>query len=506
MPPRSEQALSLRELEAFDPQAPDRGRERRFLCPLCGEDKPKNPSHRSLSLNTETGEWVCHRCQASGKIRERWEERSVADRGARARTELRRRVAVPPPEPPPTRDAEDTAWRKKLAGLVPLTGTPGADYVANRGVPFELARAARVRYHPAWEHWAKDPAGRWALQGTSRRIVFPVYAGDQTTLMGIQGRTVADGEIGPAKLSGGTISGGVFTTPGAWDAGTLAIVEAPLDALSLAAVEVPAAAVMGCNLPDWLPRALAFRRVLVGTDADTAGDHAAKEWTVALRALGARVERLRPEGFKDWNEWLQADPAGLRAFLEQRVRTPIDTGMQAAPVDPDPEAREDDAPPPLSPVEAIVREAMVETVALLRPAPAHVTETPVWVALEAALNEAAVTDDEGATREAADAYLRHARAECAPFHQQDSDEATPWDAETAAAIRWLETWTPPAEPFQLSAGVTVADPAHFVAMLRGDLAEGPNGPRARHGVVQNDTRRLRELFGGMEDGEEKGSD
>jgi hypothetical protein len=495
------QVLSLRELEAFDPRAPERGGERRFLCPFCGEDKPKDPSHRSLSLNAATGEWVCHRCQASGKIRERWEERST-DRGSRARAELRRRVAVPPPEPPAARDSEDAAWRKKLTGLVPLAGTPGADYLAARGVPLELARAARVRYHPAWEHWTKDPHGRWILQGTSRRIVFPVYAGDQTTLVGIQGRTVAPGELGPAKLSGGAISGGVFTTPGAWDADPLVIVEAPLDALSLAAVEVPAAAMMGCNLPDWLPRALAFRRVLVGTDADDAGDRAAKEWAVALRALGARVERLRPEGFKDWNEWLQADAEDLRAFVVRSVHEPRNPGETAAEPPPpaSPTEAQDEAPVASSPTDRIVRGAMESVAHFFRWAPEGIADSVVWMELETALCEAAFSGNVDDTRAAAARYVRHVREQCAAFVPQ-GNEVTPWAPETAAALRWLETWTPPPEPFHLSPGVVVSDPGRFVARLRGDAAEGPNGPRARHGALQKDVRLLWERFGTRDDEE-----
>ncbi len=55
MPENAVPILSLADLEAYDPRATERGRERRFLCPCCGDGKPRNAAHRSLSLNTQTG-------------------------------------------------------------------------------------------------------------------------------------------------------------------------------------------------------------------------------------------------------------------------------------------------------------------------------------------------------------------------------------------------------------------------------------------------------------------
>src|ERR1051325_4926779 len=73
MPAGTAAALALADLEAFDPQAPPRDGERRFLCPLpaCA-DKPTDAAHRSLSVNMSTGLWHCSRCDTGGKLREWW--------------------------------------------------------------------------------------------------------------------------------------------------------------------------------------------------------------------------------------------------------------------------------------------------------------------------------------------------------------------------------------------------------------------------------------------------
>lgn len=64
--------LTLAQLEEFDPRAPYwHARERRFACPTddCS-DKRVDSAHRSLSANTDTGAWYCHRCGNSGILGE----------------------------------------------------------------------------------------------------------------------------------------------------------------------------------------------------------------------------------------------------------------------------------------------------------------------------------------------------------------------------------------------------------------------------------------------------
>jgi hypothetical protein len=296
--------LSLADLEAFDAHATERGEERRYCCPLGSAEcqgKTVERSHQCLTVNTRTGLWGCHRCHQSGKLKEWWTERPKLEKGGRGR---RRFTPRPSPvkalEPlPEAAPLELQTWREALQGMGPLTGSAGEAYLQARGIPRELATAAGVKFHPR-------------LYGRPA-VVFPIRT-PKGELVAAQGRHT-DGRTDPKTRGAGPKSAGVFITPGAWDAETIALVEAPIDALSLAACGLPAIALMGCALPGWIPRALHRKRVLAASDADQAGDTAAAEWKGTLEAYGAQVSRLRPEGAKDWNEWLTRDPEGMRAYL-----------------------------------------------------------------------------------------------------------------------------------------------------------------------------------------------
>lgn len=301
--------LTLHALETFDPQAPDRGRERRFCCPLCGSSKSLDAGHRSLAVNTETSLWHCHRCGAKGKLGEAWQDRTHDNRW-RAREGARRAFTLTPPArlkpAAPAASTPQPGWRIRLQGLQPLAGTAGADYLASRGIPVEVAHAAGVRHHPLW--YDRAPA-----------VVFPIR--DRSgTLVAAQGRFLRD-DVKPKTQTAGPSSTGAFTTFGAWDADPLVLVEAPIDALSLALCGGPAIALIGKELRDWAAWACALRRVLIATDADEAGDSAWAKAEPILRARGARAERFRPTCGKDWNDGLQRDAEGLCAAVAE-VRKP----------------------------------------------------------------------------------------------------------------------------------------------------------------------------------------
>ncbi|MEE9297191.1 MAG: hypothetical protein V3W34_19805 [Phycisphaerae bacterium] len=65
--------------------------------------------------------------------------------------------------------------------------------------------------------------------------------------------------------------------------------------------------------------------------------------------------------------------------------------------------------------------------------------------------------------------------------------------DAAAAVAWFGSWCPPAEPFQLKPGITILDPRRWQKSIAADIAQGPSGPRARYGALQDDLRRLHGL-------------
>lgn len=286
--------LTLEALEAFDPHAPLGGRERRFCCPLSDcADKPIDAVHRSLSVNVETGAFVCYRCGGRGVLKEHWQPRRE-----RQQARLRRAFALdrsPRAAPAPDRDGLLDA---ALAAAQPLAGTPGVAYLEGRGVSWLAAMRCDVWFSASF-------VGRAA-------VLFPLIDPDGR-VVALHGRHLDDGE--PKAHTLGHKHEGVFWVPTACAQPVLVLVEGPLDALALATVGYPALALCGTSAPDWLPCFCAFRRVALALDADDAGDRAAAQLAVRLRSLGSEVERWRPEGAKDWAEALERDGRDALAAL-----------------------------------------------------------------------------------------------------------------------------------------------------------------------------------------------
>ena len=327
--------LTLHEIQLFDATAQSLAighscGEQRALCPLCGADKPRDAAHRSLSLNRATGAWHCHRCGQGGKVKEAWQDRAPLSRSLRSRHELARAFDVAVPQlavghaaPVETKESGDASpvvrqvasWKRELHDLRGLdenrsgagagSDGRGEDYLRGRGLDVAVARAAGTRFCPAF-------MGRAAL-------VFPLRDLDGQ-LRGVHARYV-DGCDRPKARTLGDKSQSVFASASAFDAvlPALIVTEAPLDALSLAHAGYPAIAVCGTSAPQWIHRAVAFRRVLLAFDADDAGDRAAEMLAPVLTSYGARCERLRPEGAKDWNEALSAGRDELSDWLAARI-------------------------------------------------------------------------------------------------------------------------------------------------------------------------------------------
>lgn len=339
MPLMPSPVLSLHDLEAFDPQAPASSSERRFLCPLpeCGQLKARDAAHRSLALQVSSGLWHCFRCGQGGKLQEHWQERPAQHSKQSRRQSLHRAFALPAqptmasgqeakqafpsktpqnasqgagtpsassqsPIGPQTGSKRD--WRAQLKQLRPLSGTPGEAYLLRRGITLSTAQASRVRFCPSW---FGRPAVVFPLYDKAMPFRLDVESGGEH-LVAAQGRYI-DGRDNPKARTGGSRKMGVFATARLWEqvskGAPIIITEAPIDALSLAECGFPALALCGKDgWPQWLPIRCAFKNVALALDADEAGDAGAQKMEGAFASLGAKVQRLRPEGAKDWNAML----------------------------------------------------------------------------------------------------------------------------------------------------------------------------------------------------------
>jgi hypothetical protein len=212
----------------------------------------------------------------------------------------------------------DPQWREMWESSRPLDGSLNLLYLEGRGISSDVAHEAGVRFSSEWY-------GRPS-------VLFPMY--DKVgNLIAVNGRFI-DGRDNPKTQTAGPKSLGVFSTPGALSAPLVAICEGVMDALSLWLCGIASAALVGTSGPEWLPSALAFRSVLIATDADPSGDEAAAKLQPALMSRGARTFRLRPRGGKDWSELLEERGADalrthLAAFSETAdEETRFDTAWQ----------------------------------------------------------------------------------------------------------------------------------------------------------------------------------
>jgi len=298
--------LTLAELEAYG-RVWGSGRERRALCPFCGDEHGRDRAHACLAFNADTGAWTCHRCGLSGLLAEHWTKREDAADPLRPKRGRRRgtpvaaqnaRAREAPPAPTPAELAEAAAKRERLRRLwapcVPVEAPeaePGATYLLSRGLPLDVAAGARVRYAC---DWYGRPAVVFPMQDAAGRLV------------AAEGR-YTDGGTDPKGRSAGPKSSGVIVaTPGALDVAGLTICEGPITALSMAACGFPAVALGGQRAPLWLPRRLALRDVLIAFDeGEQRTEEKAADLAADLAAVGARPYRLRLPAGEDVNDYLQ---------------------------------------------------------------------------------------------------------------------------------------------------------------------------------------------------------
>lgn len=322
--------LSLADLEAHDPAAPDGGTERRFKCPLC------TPQGRHLALNTTTGAWWCHRCLAYGLIRERWNHQpgQQAFRPAKKMP----RSTLRPVAKPVDHEPEKWGWRAFWDTCEPITFTPGAAYLRGRGIDDELAYEAGVRYADRFE--VAQVAGGASWKREERCILFPFHdRAGALVAVNIRFIDVPSSEQARKTVTLGKRSLGAFMPLAHLRRDPVVVVEGPIDALSMLMAGVPALALVGTAGTNWLPEACVLKNVAIALDSDERGDAGAERLRGLLTPVGARMARWRAEA-KDWNDDLRAiGPDALRQRIEDLYARDFSVADSIEPMDDPQEAQ-----------------------------------------------------------------------------------------------------------------------------------------------------------------------
>lgn len=278
-----------------------------------------------------------------------------------------------------------------------------------------------------------------------------------------------------------------------------AVVEGELDALAIRQTagdlsgEALVAAVAtgsthGARRVRWIGRLAACLLVLVSFDSDEAGEKAARYWTEAL----PQARRWRPY----WSDpaGMLGDGADLRAWIEAALPGAFAPAAAADTSDVSgcglEEAAVRWAYPPCAP----------GTYAWAKRHPVEGETPPAGLEVTPSRRIAArPTPRLPNVRSIEEARQREAAADPLPRLP-----AKDWQGEARRHAEWLcrapgtgeealpGTMTP--DPFTLRTGSRVTDPVRFARRLRADVAQGPDGPRARTGALQQDLRLLYQMF------------
>jgi hypothetical protein len=202
-----------------------------------------------------------------------------------------------------------------------LEDSPAATYLVGRHIPLDLARHAGV----GWR--VLRPRGA----SVSRAYVGFPFKNRRGLIVACQYRAIAAEAECPHHTEGSK-SAGIFAAGPLAYASLVAIVEAPIDALSLASVGVASIALGGTGLgTDWLAEILRRRTVLLGQDRDHAGEEAAARLREPLPGPGTL--RMRPRG-KDWNEDLGAGCDEMREHIRGLCQSIVSCSVWGAELTP----------------------------------------------------------------------------------------------------------------------------------------------------------------------------
>lgn len=191
------------------------------------------------------------------------------------------------------------------------------DYPQRRGLSQEICSRYQIGYVSAWKH-PKAPNAP-----SSPRLIIPISAGSYLARDTRQEIPEEQEAYKKSKVKGAEGASWTFNRQALQTAAQpVYIVEGELDALSIIdaggeAVAIGSTAYTGRFLQE-LQESRPAQPLIIALDNDKAGSAAAEQLEAGLEAQGIPFYRHNPAGaYKDANERLQADRAGLQAAVEQ---------------------------------------------------------------------------------------------------------------------------------------------------------------------------------------------
>lgn len=313
-------------------------------CPFCraGTDRLR------VWPNSHKPGWWCRMCDRKGDAIDylRAHGLSYADACRQLGRPLERRAEPTPAEPVADCVVPPQRWREAAAGFVMWSqqyieqATP---YLTKRGLTEKTIRGAMLGYNPTSREcsrakWGMPPDREngdkfWLPAG----IVIPNYADDALWRVQIRRDVVRDKQDRYKTVTGS--SNVLYGVDSLRPDKPAMLVEGPFDALAVhqAAsdlVSVVASGTSGARRMRWIMRLLLCPSVLIGLDADEAGDSAARYWLDMLpmgrrwRPYYADPAQLLQDGqdVRGWilaglgkQAWTMTDEA-TREYWQEEVR------------------------------------------------------------------------------------------------------------------------------------------------------------------------------------------
>lgn len=197
-------------------------------------------------------------------------------------------------------------WRSLYGAALAISGTPAESFLAERGVPEQLATQANVRFLGS---------------ASNSALVFPIL-NRRFVLVGLTVHSLT------TRKQWSLGAAGVFSPPGRSDAAhRVPLVESPICALSLTACGLPSLGLSGAAWPEWLPGALARRLVPIGFGRERPKAEAANRLAEALTLHEATGVLWTPplEGEGGWSEYrrLHGEGAFISAVAARIRKVPL---------------------------------------------------------------------------------------------------------------------------------------------------------------------------------------